>query len=161
MVAMAAAVNCGQGGGAIMIASGFDSSMLHGDGHGPVSSTGVGRTPLEGIFQRFGKSLPCVERVSGFLVISDCSPTVINGVLFNGRQTMRVRFESKARGPLAELRNFVEKALNNPADLTLSNASFPAKVSGRPWVEEDGSIVLLIRSFSVTLPGADQEENSP
>lgn len=145
-----------------MMNSGFDSSVLREDKRGAVLSSGSGRTPLEGIFQRFGKSLPCVERVSGALVISDVSPTVINGVLLNGQHTIRVRFESKARGPLAELRQFVEATPNELPTLALSNARLPltAKVSGRPWVEEDGSIVLLIRSFTVTFPGDGQTEDS-
>lgn len=143
-----------------MIADGFDSEMLRGDEHKVLPSESR-RTPLEGIFQRFGKTLPHVERVSGVLVISDVSPKVINGMLLNGLHTIRVRFESNARGPLAELRQFIESSPSEAYTVALFNAGWPAKVSGRPWVEKDGSIVLLIRSFSMNLPGVGQTEESP
>lgn len=144
-----------------MIGGGFNSSMLRVDGHNAGLPSGPERTPLEGIFQRFGKSLPCVERVSGILVISDFSSSVINGVLLNGLQTIRVRFESNARGPLEELRQFVEAIPDDFPAVALSNVRLHAKVSGRPWVEKDGAIVLLVRSFSMILPNAAQEEILP
>lgn len=110
------------------------------------------RTPLAGIFQRFGKSLPNVERVAGTLKVLNVSPSTIDGILFNGRETIRVRFESNTRGPLAALRDYAEALPGDLSNTALSNAMLSTKVSGRPWVEEDGSIVLLIRSFMIIAP---------
>lgn len=153
MDAMAAVSSCGQGKGPIMMSSEFDSGMLRGDERGSQASSGGRRTPLEGIFQRFGKSLPTVERVSGLLEISDFSPEEINGVLFSGRGKICVRFEARTRGPLAELHQLVEKLPANSPALALSNARLPITVSGRPWVEFNGSIVLLVRSFTMPETG--------
>lgn len=160
MNAIAAVTSCGQGKGPIMMSSKFDSGMLRGDESANQASSGIQRTPLEGIFQRFGKSLPTVERVSGLLEISDFSPEKIEGVLFSGRGKICVRFEAKARGPLSELRQLAEALPPTSQTLALSHVRLPITVSGRPWVEFNGSIVLLVRSFSMPITDASPGEVS-
>ena len=128
---------------------------------------------LNGIFKKFGQSLPVVERVHGTLEVTDFSDAVVNGNLTTGDDRIRVRFEPRVKGPFPVLLRYLKAhactaELRPPAPLlrrcfdavvhrhdnkSLSpEAQIHIWVSGRAWVEGDGVIVILVRSFGMKLP---------
>lgn len=133
---------------------------------GPRESSQERGDVLDGIFRKFGQNLPVVERVRGKLQVTDFTDTVINGFLINGADRIRVRIESRAKGPTPVLRRYLEATVKKqepvvlrllhavaPRDCaTLSVAAIPAWISGRAWVEREGIIVVLVRQFGITLP---------
>lgn len=149
-------MNVGVGEAEIGTAKGV-VTMTANTGYGTAEKAGFGngsprsRVALDGIYQKFGQSLPLVERVPGTLTIADMSPTMINGWLATGEKSIRVRFEANARGPLPSLRRYLE-ALQARDVAALSVVSLSVWVSGRAWVEQGGVIVVLVRSFGVELP---------
>ncbi len=103
---------------------------------------------LGGIYKKMGRSLAPVERVIGVLQVCDVSPEVINGFLITGDKRIRVRFEDGAIGPLPVLRRDVD-ALLASGGTALCDARIPVWITGRPWVEGEGHIVLLVRRFGL------------
>ena len=101
---------------------------------------------LGGIYKKMGKSMAPVERVIGVLHVCDVSLEVINGFLITEDKRIRVRFEDGAIGPLPVLRRKVD-ALISLSVSALRDARIPIWITGRPWVEGDGHIVLLVRRF--------------
>lgn len=142
------------------------SVMATADGSGSVESSQQRGGVLDGIFRKFGQTLPVVERVRGDLQVTDFTETVINGFLINGAERIRVRIEPRAKGPFPVLRRYLEAKVAQPESVvlrllhvvaprdctTLSVAAIPAWISGRAWVEQDGVIVVLVRQFGITLP---------
>lgn len=129
----------------------IENNVLQKLGDWDVSARVERSTPgsLDGIYKKFGMSLPLVERVRGSLEICEVTANVLNGFLTTGEQRIRVRFEDNARGPLPVLRREVNEARIFDAD-ALSVARWPIWISARPWVEDEGNIVLLVRSFGWT-----------
>lgn len=101
------------------------------------------QSSLGGIYRLFGYQLKKVDNVPGKILFHDGDENIINGTLVTHDANMRVRFQASQ--------------LNSPefSDLLKAvraggpNFSQQMKVSGRPWVEENGSIVLLVRSFDI------------
>lgn len=106
---------------------------------------------LPGIFSKFGKALPMVDRVRGRLRITGFTDTIINGLLLTDDDKVSVRFDAMSRGPVPVLRRLIESVDTN--DITaLSIVELPIWISARPWVEDGGIIVLLIRKFGIQAP---------
>lgn len=99
------------------------------------------QSSLDGIFRKFGQNLPWVDRVPGNVMIIAVSTSVITGNLIAEDASLCVRFETKDLGDLPILRNRI--AMSQP------HTMIPMRLSGRAWVQEDGRIVLLVRSFEI------------
>lgn len=96
--------------------------------------------PLAGIFSKFGQNLPLVERVPGTFVVSEQNESEVSGSLIVERFSLRLKFEARNLGESFMMLQHKIRALGSPAVI-------PIFVSGRAWVESDGRIVLLVRSF--------------
>jgi hypothetical protein len=106
------------------------------------------QSALDGIFRKFGQTLPLVDRVPGNVMIDQVTPDVIHGNLIAEDSSLRVRFESKDLGDFALLKALIDSRVLIDSS-KLSNVMIPMRVSGRAWVEGNGSIVLLVRSFEL------------
>lgn len=115
---------------------------------------------MAGIFAKWGQSLPVVERVRGNLRIADFTDAIINGQLLTDHGQISVRFDAVSRGPMPVLRRFIESAAAVNIT-TLSVVDLPIWINARPWVEEGGVIVLLVRKFGIeksSVPSVDAKE---
>lgn len=123
-------------------------AMINNEALRQVESDSQRESALGGIYKKMGKSMAPVERVIGVLQVCDVSPEVINGFLITEDKRIRVRFEGGAIGPLPVLRREVDALITSGA-AAFCDARIPIWITGRPWVEGDGHIVLLVRRFGL------------